>query len=103
MTPQEKLEFLHYLEAKVKPNCYPYEHFCTHCKNTWLKNGQEWMKSGEITKPDVSDWKSCIVFFDGYISCYHGTMQHWVRGNTLEDEDGNVICQGFKNSPYGRG
>lgn len=103
----DEMQFLHYLEAK-KVHCYPFEAFCEDCQNTWIRAGKACLYHGhefQKTNPQnckLKEWKSCIVFYDGYRSCYHGSEQFWIRGESLIDKDENIVCTSFAQSPFGK-
>jgi len=103
LSPADHMQFSHYLATK-KVTCYPYERFCEKCQNTWLKQGNECLRNGhEFSKLNVTkDWVSCIVFYDGYRSCYHGSKKYLVSGRNLKDKHGQKICDNFGDSPFGR-
>ncbi len=95
--------FKRYLQSKKETvDCYPYEKFCQICINTWLKNGKLCLEHGHEFNLQESTEDCCLVFFDGYKSCYHEQKQYLVRGQNLETLDGKIIAQGFANCPFGK-
>ena len=104
MDPEQHMNFWWYLKSKKDLiDCHPYESFCQTCTNTWLKLGQECLAHGhEFHELKETNFETCLVFFDGHKSCYHGFKKFLVRGDTLETFYGRTICKGFRASPFGQ-
>ncbi len=94
--------FCLYLKSKEEAICYPFEKFCKHCTNTWLKNGILCLEHGHKFKSKDVTMKTCLVFLDGHKSCYHGSKKFRIRGDCLENYNGRVLSKGFLSSGFGQ-
>jgi len=68
-----------------------------------LKPGHLYLAHGhEFHELKDVEWETCLVFFDGYKSCYHGFRKFLIYGDRLETFSGRTICKGFSASPFGQ-